>query len=57
VDKREELFSFEFFVAVYRGVPLAAQSAVSGSNIKLLEWMIEQIVIKPLAKLQTKISQ
>jgi hypothetical protein len=34
------------------GRKLAAGSAVSGPNVKRLEWMIEHIVIKTLTKLQ-----
>jgi hypothetical protein len=34
------------------GYKPAAKSAVSGPNIKLLQWTTERIVIKTLAKLQ-----
>jgi hypothetical protein len=36
------------------GCKLAAVSAVSGPNVKLLEWMIEHIIIQTLTKLQKK---
>jgi hypothetical protein len=37
------------------GCKLAAGSAVSGPNVKPLEWMIEHIMVKTLTKLQKKL--
>jgi hypothetical protein len=36
------------------GCDYAAGSAISGPNLKLLEWVIEQIGIKTLTKLQKR---
>jgi hypothetical protein len=39
-------------VTIPEGCKLGAGSSVSDPNVKLLEWMLEHIVIKTLTKLQ-----